>query len=962
MKNNLPLALGIAAAATTGIYHVSAKDTKIAEKQVIKTKAKPRKAAANDPLSIPSDERVLYGVMPNGMRYVIMRNTEPKDQVSMRLHVAAGSLNEVENQRGIAHYLEHMVFNGSKHFPDAKKLIPEMQRLGIGFGSHANAYTSFDETVYMLDLPNKKAETMDFAFKLMHDFADGAHLTKEEIDEERGIILAEKTSRDSVQMRLMEQMFVQLMPESRLAKRFPIGTEEVIKKSQRDVFVKFYEDFYTPENMTFVYVGDIDVATAEQRIHDMFGGIKPATNKNAQKASVGKLPSGGGFKTAVFADKEVAQTEIGLLQINKNVQKPDNVKSRIEKLPLSVASAIVARRFDRIAKQEGSPIVSGKAGRQVLFKELELGSIDVTAADNQWEKALPVLEQELRRAVQHGFTQGELDEVKANILNSYEQAVKSAPSRKSKSLASALAQQVHNDTVFSTPETNLKIVKAALEQLTAENCHKAFAKFWDNDDVFLTLTTQKASAKDETKLKELFDASKKNEVKPPKVKKSAAFAYTDFGPAGKVSKKSHHEKLDFTQLTFENGIRVNLKKTDFKKNSISMVARVGSGKLTQPKALPGIDMLAGAVMNAGGLGKHSADDLRRNLAGKNVGVSFGIEDDAFTLSGATTPEDLELQLQLLCANLTDPGFRPEAERMMKMQLPMIFQQLKHTEAGPQSKLSALIKGNDPRFTLPSLEQAQKLSTEQVKAWIAEPLKKDYMELSIVGDIDIDKTIALLAKTVGALPKRAASKPELKELATLAETKTPLIKSYSFDSKVEKGIAITAWKTGKLSADTINDVRRLGIVAEILSDRMRVKLREELGDAYSPGAAAAIGDVFDNSNYILAFCPAKPSITDKLSKMIIELAADMAKNGATQDELDRALKPRLASLKKTHRENSYWLGSVLSQSQEQPFRLKWAMERDEDYKNIKLDEVNALAKKHLNADNSCRFVINPEQKK
>ncbi|MFT5883483.1 MAG: zinc protease, partial [Crocinitomicaceae bacterium] len=278
MKKSIPLITTIAIACVGGFVLAQKEAAKPTSLVAAKTdtqratgKARPWAQSDSD---ISVDEKVVYGTLENGMRYIIYKNPLPPKRVSMRLHVDAGSLNEAENQRGVAHFLEHMVFNGTKHYPDATKLVPQMQRLGIAFGAHANAYTSFDETVYMLDLPNIDKSTLNLGFAVMGDFADGALLENSEIDEERGVISSEKTSRDSVGLRMFEKQFSALFPKSIIPKRLPIGTDEVIAKAPRERFVDFYTRFYTPEKMTFVYVGDLDVATAEQRIQDTFGPIK----------------------------------------------------------------------------------------------------------------------------------------------------------------------------------------------------------------------------------------------------------------------------------------------------------------------------------------------------------------------------------------------------------------------------------------------------------------------------------------------------------------------------------------------------------------------------------------------------------------------------------------------------------------------------------------------------------------
>ena len=916
---------------------------------------------AQDASDIAADAKVTYGKLPNGMKYILMPNQQPPGRVSMRLHIAAGSLMEHTNQRGVAHFLEHMVFNGSKHFPDASKLIPKMQRLGIAFGAHANAYTSFDETVYMLDLPNNKEDTLKLGFDIMRDFGDGAFLRKEEIDKERGVILSEKTSRDSVQMRLMEKQFNGLLPDALLAKRFPIGTEKIIKSAPRSAFTDFYSQYYTPSRMTFIYVGDFDAKEAEQRIIQSFSSMENPTNPGANP-NQGTIPSGQGFKTLVLGDKEVATTDLTLMALSPFKVQPDNKTTRAENLPVALANAMIDRRFSILAKKEGSTISSGGAFKENLFDFVKMAGISVNAKNHDWKAALPVLEQELRRAVLYGFTDSELTEVKANLTNAYKIAVKSAGSRKSPALASSLAKHVHKQAVFSTPEDDLAILTDALAKITPESCHQAFTTLWNTKDVTLTLTTN-TQAKEDADLVKLYTKSQQVKVKAPEKKEAIPFAYTDFGKAGSVVKKEHLKDLDITQLHFDNGCTCNIKKTDFRKNSISMTTRVGAGNLTMPRDKLGLNTFASAVFTAGGLGKHSADDLQTILAGRNAAVAFGVDDDAFIFSGSTTPEDLELQLQLLCAYLTDPGLRPEAARQFKAQLPAIYSQLKHTQAGSQNKISAYLRGNDPRFVFPTEKQAEELTLDDVRKWISPALKNDPLEISIVGDFDEKNITPILARTIGALSKRSTTKPDYTAERTLANLPSPpLEKRYTFDSRIPTGSAMVVWKGPGLDKTNIGTTRRMGVLSSILSNRMREKIREELGEAYSPYSGFQSEGAYKDLGYLLAVSPGKPEQAERVGKLIVKIGQDLATKGATEDELKRALTPRLSMLEKSLRENSYWLSTVMSQSQEQPYRLTWAREREKDYANIKLEEINALSKKYLGAKNSYRFEIIPAQTK
>ena len=919
-------------------------------------KAQPWAQEASD---IKPDAKVTYGTLPNGMRYVLMPNQDPPGRVSMRLHIAAGSLMEREDQRGVAHFLEHMVFNGSKNFPDASELIPKMQRLGIAFGAHANAYTSFDETVYMLDLPNNEADTLKLGFDIMRDFGDGAFLREEEIEKERGVILSEKTSRDSVQMRLMEKQFNALLPDALISERFPIGTEEIIKSAPRKAFTDFYSQYYIPSKMTFVYVGDFDPVAAEKRIIATFDSMEnpvvPGTDPK-----LGSIPSGKGYQTLVMADKEVATTDLTLLIKKPYIKKPDNKANRGVDLPLALAHAIINQRFSILAKKEDVTISAGNAFSYDLFDFVELTGVSVDAKNHDWETALPVLEQELRRALDYGFTDSELKQIKANLINAYELAVKSAPSRKTHDLASTLTEHVHSSSVFSTPEDDLSILQENLKAVTVESCHTALKELWDTEDITLILTTTATSEDTEKKLTEVYEKSKQVEVTAPEKTADADFAYTDFGSAGEIAKKQHVKAQDFTQISFHNGCNCNVKHTDFEKNNISVSARVGGGKLTMPKDQPGLDLYASSTFTSGGLGKHSSDDLERILAGRNAAVLFGVGDDAFVLNGSTTPKDLELQLQLMCAYLIDPGFRPEAERLFQAQVPSIYSRMKHSGAGPQAKLNAYLHGEDTRFVFPTQEQLEGIDSEAVKKWLLPEFKNGYLELSLVGDLDVEKVTPILARTVGALPKRAAEKPAYSEERVIANLPTvPAEKHYSFESRVAPGTAMVVWKGPGLSAKTIGTTRRLGILSSIFSNRMREEIREKLGEAYSPYSGFQPNDTFKDLGYILAVSPGKAEQAERVGKLILEIGSKLAQEGATEDELKRALEPQLNRLKTSLRDNNYWLSTVMSRSQEQPYRLTWASERDADYASITVEEINALAKQYLGKDNAIRVEIVPE---
>ncbi len=903
---------------------------------------------------ILTDPKAVFGSLTNGMRYIILPNSEPPNRLSLRLHIAAGSLMEKEDQRGLAHFLEHMVFNGSKNFTPAE-LIPKMQRLGIAFGAHVNAYTSFDETVYMLDLPDQTADTMKLGFTVMRDFGDGALLKEDEINNERGVILSEKTSRDSVGYRLMQQQFSQLLPDSLLMKRFPIGDEEVIKTAPRERFVDFYQRYYTPARMTFVVVGDVEPAMMETRIRETFSSMKNPENPGSNP-DLGSVTAADGLQPAVFADKEVAGTELGLLSVDSSTPKADTKEYRISQMPLSLANSILGLRFDRLAKTEGSPILGGSASKQDLFNFVELGSVDVSVADDRWEDSIPVLEQEFRRALEYGFTAAELVEAKANLLNAYQQAVKSKDTRPSDRLATAIAGSINDGRILTTPETDLSIVEEGLENLTAEDCSKAFADFWTDRGMLLILTTKVEPSGAKETLARLYQESATQPVDPPKKEELASFAYTTFGEPGMVESTQELEDLGITQLRLSNGVTVNLKKTDFEKNRIAMTAKIGRGRLSMPANKVGLAEFAGAVIEGGGIGVHTADELQRIFAGKNIGFGFAVGEDAFGLSGQTTPEDFDLQMTAMTAQILHPGYHPEAITQFQKQIPMLFQQLKHTSAGSMQKMSSWLKGNDPRFTFPDTpETFLSYTVEDIKPWIEESFTKADIELSIVGDFDTNAIMPSVLRTFGALSERPAPQELPDEVRAVTFPESPQTKSFTYESKIPQGRAILIWRTDGLRQNE-ELFRRLNLLSDILGDRLREEIREKLGASYSPQAGVNGSTALEDFGFMITLSEGKPDDIEKLVEVSESLAASLAQNGATDDELDRARKPALADIDKMLRDNSYWLSSVLSGSQQEPRKLELARNRTSDVESITLKEINDLAAKYLTPDNAIKVII------
>ena len=906
------------------------------------------------------DPKATFGTLPNGMRYVVRANKEPKERASLRLLIEAGALQEKDDQQGLAHFLEHMAFNGSKHFPPSS-LIEFFQRMGMNFGGDTNASTWYTRTLYLLELPDTKPATLGEGLKVFRDYADGLLLLPEEIDKERGIILSEKRTRDSVGYRtsIAKQKF--MLRDTMFAKRDVIGTDEVLKQAGRDRFQDFYDAWYRPEAMSVVIVGDIDVPAVVKQLTEAFTPVAPRGPARPMP-DLGKVHAFEGVNAFYHYEAEAPDTDVTILTITPYQKEPDTAATRLKYLPRMVAHRMINRRLSILAKKEGAPFKSGGAGAGESYNFYRQAVMTLNCRADQWSDALAVADQELRRALEHGFQKPELQEVVANFKNSLEQAVKTAATRRSDAIADEIADTLLERDVWTTPEDDLALYGPALDKLTVEDCLASLRDTWSATHRLVMVTgNAKVSADDNATaaIAAAYEKSRAIAVAPPPALTEAKWAYTDFGAPGKVAKREHIADLDVTLLQFENGVRLNLKKTDFEANRIRMSVRIGSGQLTEPRDQPGLASYLGWTYTEGGLGRHSADDLRQILAGKTVGAGFGAGTDAFVINGATNREDLLLQLQLVAARITDPGFRPEAARQARKSIEEIYLSFEHTPSGPFTlEVAKMLASGDSRFGLPPKDEMLRRNLDEVKAWVTPELAHGAMEVAIVGDIDLEATIAAVAQTLGALPKREP-KPELAAAKVVRFPAEPFTREFQIATEIPKGIVALYWPT--TDAREVRRARRLNMLSEIFSDRLRLKVREELGDAYSPGVGSSASDIFPGYGYIQSSVTVDPPRAKQVADIIAEIAGDIAEKGVNDDQLDRAKKPVLTSLRESARTNQYWLGAVLARAQDRPEVLDWCRSRYADNEAITIEELNALAKSYLPASRASRVTVVPAGK-
>lgn len=902
------------------------------------------------------DAKAVFGKLENGIRYVIYPNKFPvPGRASLRLFVNTGSLMEEDDQRGMAHFLEHMAFNGSKNFA-AGTMVERFQRLGMGFGADTNAHTSFKETVYKLEMPKVDEAMLAEGMQLFRDDLDGMLLGKAEIDKERGVILSEKLARDSVETRVMEAGYNFAMPESIIPKRMPIGVSETIQSMSRERFVDFYEKWYTPKRAAIIVTGDVDVALVEKMIKKHFGDAK-ARRGDVPEPNLGTISKGRGVVATLHTEMEAAATDISIETITEASKEGDSMMRRRAKMIRSLADNMLNQRLSELAKVESSPVMEAEAYNFDMFKFVENNGVYAKCKPEQWKAALSLCEQELRRALLHGFTKSEFEEAKATFLKGARLRAEQKDTRKNNDLADGFVRALGAEQVFTDPVDDLKRVEAELAGMKVEDCHNAFKNAWKSSDVQVFMGGNIKLEDAANTILAVYKESAKKEVSAPKQQEDAAFAYAAVGTAGKVISTHEVKDLEITQAVFANQVRVNVKKTDFEKNSIRVMVSFGGGKLETPADKPGIIPYAQMVFPMAGLEKHSKDDLRRIFASKTVGTEFAVGDDSFVLNGKTTPQDFDAQLQLMCAYLTAPGYREEADRQFKKNLQALYTELEHTAEGVmQNEVIGFIHNGDPRFSFPKREIMEQRSLAELKAWLTPALQKGYMEVAVIGDVDVEKVMQSLAATFGALPDRMDKKPDFAEARKVTMPADTRDKDFSFVTEIPRAYALAYWPTEDML--DVKRTRRLVLLGAIFDDRLRLKIREELGETYSPAGYHVASDTFTGYGYMTAMATLKPEQVARVKPMFLDIAQGL-NSGITDDEFQRAREPQMQQLVQMRRDNKYWLTRVLVNAQSQPYRLDWCRSLMDDFSGIKKEELEGLAKQYLSKEKSLTVGLMPK---
>jgi zinc protease len=904
---------------------------------------------------VPVDPGFVFGTLPNGMRYVLRANQRPAGTVLVRLRIGSGSLQETDDERGLAHFIEHMAFNGTTHVREGE-MVKLLEREGLAFGADTNAATGFENTTYKLDLPRNDPKLIDTALMLMRETASELTLAPAAVDRERGVILAEKRDGTTYALRETEDQWAFLTPDARYRERLPIGVAETLAAADSARLRAFYKRAYVPANAVLVVIGDIDPAAVAEAIHARFADWKPAPAPVEPSAGPVDLARAG--LEEIYLDPALSE-RVTATRLGPWVEEPDTIAQRQTNLLRDIGYRIVNRRFEAMARAGDPPFRGAGFGTGDIFKAGRSTNLVVDSADGQWRKGLVAAATEWRRALQFGFTPAEVAEQVARIRAAQVNAAAAAETRSNSTLVNTVFALLDDEVVPTTPHSSLARFEAFAPQITPDAVLAALkADAAPLDKPLLRFQGRTAPDGGAAALRAAWTEAMAAPLAAPAAQQDAAFAYTEFGTPGTVVSDRVEPTLGIREIRFANGVRLNLKQTDLEAGRIRFALSLDGGSLLATKA----DPLATAMVTSlplGGLGKHSLDQLDTLTAGRTVGFSIAPDGDVFAMNGTTVPADLEFQLDLLAAAITDPGYRPEGELRYRRNIANFFASKDATPAGALGNaLGGILSDNDPRFTLQPEAAFEAQNFAHLRAVIGDRLAHGAIEIALVGDFNSDTAIAAVARTLGALPAREP------EFAPRAEAR---IRSFTTDrsprvvthtGEADQALLRYTWPT--VDDRDQAEVVRLDLLERIVQIELQEELRERLGKSYSPSASSSSSHIWPGYGTFALAASVDLADVDATRAAVRAVMERLIREPVEPDVLARARQPLIEAYQNALKGNGGWM-ALARRAQSEPERIARFERLRGLLEAVTPAELQATAARYLAPDKGVEVLARPAEK-
>jgi len=858
---------------------------------------------------LPVDPAVRTGKLDNGLVYYIRKNSKPEKRVELRLAVNAGSILENDDQQGLAHFTEHMCFNGTKTFPK-NELISFLQKTGVKFGADINAYTSFDETVYMLQLPTDEPGLVDKGFQVLEDWAHNVTFDSKEIDKERGVIVEEWRLGLGAQDRMMKKFLPVILKGSQYAERVPIGKVEILENFKYETLRNFYKEWYRPDLQAVVIVGDIDPDSAEQQIIEHFSGLK--NPKEPRERVTYTIPGNKEPLLAITTDPEAMQNVV-LMFWKHPVLEIKTLGDLKTKITGELFTGMLNQRFSELSQKPSCPYVYAGAGYGgFLARTNDAYILSAMPKENQIDQTVAVILAENQRVKQFGFTSTEYERQKEEMLSQYEKQAKEFDKTESAQLAGEYVSNFLTKDPIPGIQKEFIFVKKLLPEITLEEVND-IAKQWITEEnmAMVIMGPEKEGLKiptvDETLA--IIEKSKSEEL----------VAYVDTYreaplvegglPGASITSKTVNSELDFTELTLSNGVKVILKPTEFKNDEIVISAFSPGGNSLYPDDQFLSANFAASIIDQSGAGKFDNIELQKKLKGKTLSINPYISDVKEGFSGNTTPKDLETLLELVYLYFDAPrkdttafqAFISQMENQMKFMKSnpvMAFYDTLFKTAYPNSK-RLIIFPTEEQMNSINLDDAFNIYSDRFAD------ASDFTFV-LVGNFNTDSITPMVVKYLGSLPSTGRIETWQDKSVVFASGITDIRFNKGTDPQSMVGIGMSEpfeWNE--------ENILHMYMLKEILQIKLIEVIREKLSGVYSPQIMLNV-DKYPKSEYMMGIIfGCSPKTTDKLTKAVFGEIKTILKKGPTPEDLTKAKEAMIRSRETDLEKNSFWTGKIES---------------------------------------------------
>ena len=911
--------------------------------------------------AVPVDKNVRLVKMDNGLTYYLRVNKKPEGRIQFRLVTNAGSILEDDSQQGLAHFCEHMAFNGTEHYPH-NTMVSELQKAGVSFGSHINAYTSFDETVYFVNMPNTP-EMIEMGMKILDGWASKLLFDQKEIEAERGVIHEEWRGSLGAGDRMRKKTWPVMLKGSKYAERLPIGTEEVIMNFKREEIVRFYQDWYRTDLQAVIIVGDFDMEQMEAKVKEYFGGYKATANPKPR--TYFEIPDNKEPLVAMATDKEATSTTVELIWKHKKAPQ-GTIGDYRQSLVRSLANGMIISRFSELCEKSTAPTISAYgAYGGFLGRNCDAFTLYAYPKDNRTEEAIRMLLTEMKRIDQHGFLQSELDRQKEDLLDSYRKSAKEADKTPSTSLADEYTRNFLNGECIPGIRRENSYAKEFIPEITLEEVNAVVADWITDENLIFYMTAPEREGLRIPTEKEILAIIKemrdiKTEAWVDNYKEAPLY---DKMPADVTPRQTKvNQALDYTEYTVPNGIRFIVKKTNLKEDEIRMRSFARGGACLYPDNESFLLTLTAPIIDDAGIGEFSATQLQKKLKGKTLGITPQISDRSQGFSGSCSPKDLEAMLQLL--NLYYEAPRKDQESFDK-NIQSMRTRYKALANHPQIALqTTMIRTAYPdykRFVgVPTDADFDKLNLDRMYEVFKERFKDaSNQTFFFVGNVS-DDDIRIIAKYLNNLPTGGEQKNE-KDHDISPKLAAGITHGTAYKGTENMSIVVMMGETEGFDA-TQRNRRMVDMLGECVQISTTEIIREKMGDAYSPygGVDYSLEPTPSVSWMFQIQCD--PKKAEKVEKAAIKVLKMYAKKGPDAETLAKAKEQMIKSRETQLQENGAWMNIIYGSYYYNENRDEVISKYNEWVNSITAEEIRDLAKKFFDFNHYSVTTLKPENTK